>query len=139
MAHHFKRRHTCTVHGVKQKHEQRSLRFPSHSFVICQHTPIQFSAPQVFFRPQDEPKNIWHLNRFSKIFSRNKSQTYATPNERHLMCKWMAFKSNGNRVDFVCVVPCLQHAFAHIRCVLCPFSFDMVCTPVQVIWKMILH
>lgn len=30
--------------------------FVPHSFVICQHTPKQFSAPQVFFRPQDEPK-----------------------------------------------------------------------------------
>lgn len=66
-------RQTAWLLGVKAKklkQKQRLLRFSCHSFVICQHiyTYTIFRSTS-FLRPQDEPKNIWHLNRFSNILA----------------------------------------------------------------------
>lgn len=122
-----------------EKQKQRLLRFPSRlSFVICQHIhthlynfPLyKFSSPTRW----TEKKHMAFKSVF-KIFTKTKAKSYAKA-WTSLNVQVDGSQPNGNRVDFVCVVPCLQHASADTRCIMSIFSFSIL-HGVQVTRKMI--
>lgn len=138
----------CTGYGWKTKAMAREelkskssgccvFRADSHLlFVnIYTHTPVQFSALQVFFAHKMNRKKHMAFKSVFKIFTKTKAKSYAKA-WTSLNVQVDGSQPNGNRVDFVCVVPCLQHASADTRCIMSIFSFSIL-HGVQVTQKMI--